>query len=110
MCVSEESIVTRWALVSAVSPFLATGAVYGKSASHLMLLTEPPVALPVAPNAFPEKVDGWLGKEVPMHTSFERVGRNDGFPDRLCLNRSKNESANFQGVELARLVFEGVTR
>jgi hypothetical protein len=78
---------------SAVILVLLSGIAYRVLASRLKLVAETPINLPVSLSEFPASVGDWLGKDVPISSTVQRVAANDDFLSRLYVNKSSNEWA-----------------
>lgn len=82
----------NWLL--AVIALLLAGAVYREQASHLKLIAETAIILPVSLSAFPVEIGDWTGRDVPIAENIQRVAGNDDFLNRLYINKSKNQWVN----------------
>jgi len=91
---------SNWLL--AVIGLLLAGAVYREQASHLKLIAETAVALPVSLSAFPVEIGEWTGRDVPVAENIRRVAGNDDFLNRLYINKSKNQWVNVYVAYSAR--------
>ena len=50
--------------------------------------------LPVPLDAYPKRIDQWVGEDVPIPSSIQQVAGNDAFVNRLYKNRASNEWVN----------------
>ena len=91
-------------LVWALALILVTlsGVGYRVLASHLKLVVETAITLPVPLSAFPTQVGNWIGKDVPIPPNIQRVAGNDDFINRLYISKSNNEWANVYVAYTAR--------
>lgn len=78
----------------AILLLISAGITYRVLASHLKLVVETPIALPIPLNAFPIRVGNWTGKDVPISESVQRVAGNDDFLNRLYVNETSGEWVN----------------
>lgn len=81
---------------------ICAGITYRVLASHLKLVVDAPIRLPVSLNAFPTEIDSWVGKDAPISEKIQRVAGNDDFLNRLYINKSNNEWANIYIAYTAR--------
>jgi hypothetical protein len=91
---------SNWLL--AVAALLLAGAVYRVAASHLRAIVENPITLPVPLNSFPLRIDGWVGKNVPITETVQRVAGTDDFLNRLYVDKANNQWANVYVAYSAR--------
>ena len=89
-----------WAL--AVTMLILSGVGYRLFASHLKLVVETPITLPVPLSSFPAEIGQWKGKDIPIPENIQRVAGNDDFLNRLYINKSNNEWANLYIAFTAR--------
>jgi len=80
--------------ILAVLLLISAGVTYRVLASHLKLLVETPVMLPVPLSAFPKQIGYWTGEDVPIPLNIQRVAGSDDFLNRLYKNRSNNQWIN----------------
>ncbi len=78
----------------AVSIVLLTGVFYRHQASSLDVLLAKKVKLPISLRAFPREVNGWIGQNVPIAQSIQRVAGNDDYINRFYRSESGNQWAN----------------
>jgi len=78
----------------AVLALLLSGAAYRVMASRLKLITGTQVKLPVALSNFPLEVGGWVGRDVPISETVQRVAGNDDFVNRLYVKEMEELWAN----------------
>ena len=91
---------SNWLL--AVAALLLAGAVYRVAASHLRAIVENPIILPVPLNSFPLRIDGWVGKNVPISETVQSVAGTDDFLNRLYVDKANNQWANVYVAYTAR--------
>lgn len=68
-CVNSEKLGNVWPLfiwILAIFLIVSSGLTYRLLASHLELLFDPPIPLPVPFNSFPIKIADWVGTEVAI--------------------------------------------
>jgi len=70
-----------------------SGAIYRLLASRLELVASR-ITLPVPLEAYPKRVELWLGEDVPIPPNVQQVAGNDAFVNRLYQNRTSNEWVN----------------
>jgi EpsI family protein len=90
-------ISTSLAWVFAVVFVLLSGIAYRVLASHLKLLIEAPITLPMPLSAFPEQIGDWAGKDLPIpNTTREYMEKNfaDDFLSRRYINATANTWAD----------------
>lgn len=80
--------------VLAVALFMFSGITYRVLASHLRLVVDTPVALPVLLGAFPKRIGPWVGRDVPIPPNIERAAGNDASLKRLYTNEEDNQRVN----------------
>lgn len=85
----------------AVLLLLSAGTAYRVVAQRLELVTSS-IRLPVPLDAFPRRVAGWVGEDVPIPTNIQEVARNDAFVNRLYRNTSGKELVNVYIAYTAR--------
>jgi hypothetical protein len=90
----------NWLL--AVAALLLAGAVYRLAASRLKAIIANPITLPVPLSEFPVRVNGWIGTDVPLSESIQRVARNDDFFNRLYTNAPNDQQVNVYVAYSAR--------
>jgi hypothetical protein len=83
-----------WVWILAVLLLVSSGITYRVLASHLKLVVDIPVELPVSLNAFPKQIGLWTGEDVPIPPNIQRAAGNDAFLNRLFINKSSNQWAN----------------
>jgi len=81
-------------LILALALLILSGVAYRISASRLKLVVETSIELPVPLTNFPMQTSGWVGKDVPIPLSTQKVAGNDDFLNRLYINKPSNEWAN----------------
>jgi len=101
-CLAKGSTPVRVVWVLAFLLLISAGVTYRLLASHLDLAVETPIALPVPLSAFPAQIGQWVGKDVLLPESVQRVAQNDDFVSRLYVNSSNNEWANLYIAYSAR--------
>ena len=89
-----------WVLATVVIVLAGVG--YRILASHLKLVVETPIALPVPLSAFPAHVGAWTGKDVPIPQNVQRAAGNDDFINRLYVNNATQEWVNVYVAYSAR--------
>ena len=95
--------ITTWLIwVLAVTMLILSGVGYRLFASHLKLVVESPIELPVPLSSFPAEIGQWMGKDVPIPENVQRIAGNDDFLNRLYINKSNNEWANLYIAFTAR--------
>lgn len=77
----------------AVLLLLSAGTAYRVVAQRLELVTSS-ITLPVSLDAFPKRIGGWVGEDVPIPLNIQEVARNDAFVNRLYRNTSGREWVN----------------
>ncbi len=80
--------------ILAVLLLVCSGATYRVLASHLKLIVDTPVELPVPLSAFPKQIGLWAGKDMPIPPNIQRAAGNDAFLNRLFINKLSNQWAN----------------
>ena len=93
-------IVISWLL--AIVLVVGFGLAYRSLASHLRIITQNPVPLPIPLDEIPLKVGHWKGKDVPIPINIQRSAGNDDFVNRLYVNESSNEWVNIYIAYTAR--------
>jgi len=88
--------------ILAATLLILSGIAYRVLASRLKLITETPIKLPVPLSAFPIKIDGWVGKDVPIPPNIQRVAGNDDFLNRSYIDQSKDQWVNVYVAYSAR--------
>ena len=73
---------------------VSSGITYRVLASHLKLVVDTPVELPVSLSAFPKKIGDWVGKDVQIPPNIVRAAKNDAFLNRFFINEVSNQWAN----------------
>jgi hypothetical protein len=96
------AIFTPWVWICAVIIIILSGIVYRVLASHLKLIVETPIELPVPLSEFPMEVTGWVGRDVPIPDNIQRVAKNDDFLNRLYINERNDQWANIYVAYSAR--------
>ena len=81
---------------------ISAGITYRLLASHLNLVVETPISLPVSLSAFPRQIGHWEGKDVRLAEDVQRIAQNDDFVSRLYINNSNREWANLYIAYSAR--------
>lgn len=71
-----------------------SGVAYRALASHLKLVVDTPVELPVPLSEFPKRIGDWTGKDVPIPANIVRAAHNDAFLNRFFVNELNNQWAN----------------
>jgi len=90
----------NWLL--AVAALLLAGAVYRVAASRLRAIVENPITLPVPLKSFPLTINGWVGKNVPITETVQRVAGTDDFLNRLYIDKANDQWANLYVAYSAR--------
>ena len=83
-----------WVWILAVLLLVCSGITYRVLASHLKLVVDTPVELPVPLSAFPKQIGPWAGEDVEIPSNIQRAAGNDAFLNRLFINKSSNQWAN----------------
>ena len=78
----------------AIVALALSGAAYRVAASRLKLVSETPIVLPVPLSSFPAEFSSWMGKDIPISNSIQRIAYNDDFLNRLYINESNNQWVN----------------
>lgn len=73
---------------------LACGLTYRVLASHLKLVNQNPILLPIPLSEIPLQIHHWQGKDVPIPVKIQLVAGNDDFINRLYIKELSNEWAN----------------
>jgi hypothetical protein len=89
-----------WLLVIVL--VVSFGFVYRSLASHLKVITQNPVLLPIPLGEIPLEIGPWKGKEVPIPINIQRSAANDDFANRLYVNESSKEWVNIYVAYTAR--------
>jgi len=86
---------TRTWFVWLLAALLLTGAgaMYRALASRLELVAGS-ITLPVPLDAYPKRIEQWLGEDVPIPLNIQQVAGNDAFVNRLYENRTSNKWVN----------------
>ncbi len=77
----------------AVLLLVSAGLAYRSLASRLDLVAGS-ITLPVSLDAYPKRIERWVGEDVPIPLSIQQVAGNDAFVNRLYKNRTSNEWVN----------------
>jgi len=80
-------------LLAAIT-LLVSGSIYRVTSLRLQTISEIPITLPVPLSEFPIRVDDWVGKDVPISASVQRVAGNDDFLNRMYVDESRNQWVN----------------
>ena len=72
---------------------MSAGAIYRTLASRLELVASS-ITLPVSLDAYPKRIEQWLGEDVPIPVNIQQVAGNDAFMNRLYKNRDSNDWVN----------------
>jgi hypothetical protein len=106
MCASKclgSNKISFWAYcLLAIVALTLSGAVYRVAASRLKLVSETPIVLPVPLRSFPVELSSWVGKDIPIPDSIQRIIYNDDFLNRLYINESNNQRVNIYIAYSAR--------
>jgi hypothetical protein len=86
----------------AITALLLAGTVYRVAASHLKLVVQSPITLPVPLKYFPLVINDWVGQDVPIPENIQRVAKNDDSLSRLYINKPNNEWVNIYIAYSAR--------
>jgi hypothetical protein len=86
------SFLLIWILAAVT--LVLSGAIYRTYATGLKLITNKAAGLPVPLRNFPFKINGWLGQDVAIPESIQRVAQNDDFLNRTYVNEVSNQRAN----------------
>ncbi|MHC4113880.1 MAG: exosortase-associated EpsI family protein [Planctomycetota bacterium] len=86
------SFLLIWILTAVT--LVLSGAIYRTYATSLKLITNKAVGLPVPLRNFPFKINAWLGQDVPIPESIQRVAQNDDFLNRTYVNEVSGQWAN----------------
>jgi hypothetical protein len=81
---------------------ITTGVTYRIVVSKLKLVLSTQIKLPVPLDMIPTKINNWIGKDVPIPTSMQRVAGNDAFLNRLYVDESTNQWVNIYIAYTAR--------
>lgn len=81
---------------------IGSGIAYRVLAVHLETFVSTPINLPVPLSEFPMQVDKWVGKDMPIRETVQRVAGNDDFFNRLYVNGATNQWANVYVAYTAR--------
>lgn len=84
-------ISTSLVWVLALLLLILSGMAYRVTASRLQLLVDSPITLSVPLSAFPAKIGGWEGQDVPIPENIQRVAGADDFLSRLYINKTTNQ-------------------
>jgi len=77
----------------AVLLLVSAGLAYRSLASRLDLVAGS-ITLPVSLDAYPKRIEQWVGEDVPIPLDIQQVAGNDAFVNRLYKNRTSNEWVN----------------
>ena len=77
------------------------GAIYRALVSRLELVASS-ITLPVPLDAYPKRLEQWVGEDVPIPPNIQQVAGNDAFVNRLYKNRTSNEWVNVYIAYTAR--------
>ena len=91
-----------WVWPLAVALLLFSGAAYWVLAGHLQIVAKSPITLPVALKEFPLGVAGWVGQEVPIPETVQKVAGNDDFLNRLYIDETTNQWVSIYVAYTAR--------
>ena len=91
-----------WALLLALVLMIMSGVAYRILASHLKIITDTPIELPVPLNAFPFEINEWMGKDVPLPQNVLNAAANDDYLNRLYINDATEHWANIYVAYTAR--------
>jgi hypothetical protein len=97
-----KNVYTNYVWISAFILVAIFGLAYRVLASHLKLIAQNPVVLPVSLSNYPLKIGHWSGKDVPIPPNIQRAAANDDFVNRLYVNETNNEWANLYIAYTAR--------
>ena len=81
---------------------MLAGAVYRVAATHLRVIVENPITLPVPLKSFPLAINGWVGRDVPISETVQNVVGTDDFLNRLYIDKAKNQWTNVYVAYSAR--------
>ncbi len=84
---------TRLVWLLAVLLLVSAGFAYRGLASRLELVASG-ITLPVSLDAYPKRIEQWVGEDVPIPLNIQQVAGNDAFVNRLYRNRTSNEWVN----------------
>ena len=73
---------------------VSSGIIYRILATHLKLIVDTPVKLPVSLTAIPKRIGPWIGKDVPIPPNIQRAAGNDASLKRLYTNEAGNYWVN----------------
>jgi hypothetical protein len=91
-----------WVWPLAFLLLVCSGIAYRVLASHLEVIVETPVSLPVPLTAFPTTVGEWTGKDTPIPRNIQLAAGNDDFINRLYINKLNKEWVNLYVAYTAR--------
>lgn len=91
-------ILLRRCWLVAVNLLLLSGVIYRITAYQLKLSVQSPIVLAVPLSSFPVRINGWLGKDVPVPEHIQRMAGNDDFLYRIFVHESTGQWA---GVYIA---------
>lgn len=81
---------------------IGSGIAYRVLAAHLETFVSVSINLPVPLSEFPMQIGGWVGKDVPIPETVQRVAGNDDFLNRLYVNSETNQWTNIYVAYTAR--------
>ena len=79
-----------------------SGVIYRVLATHLKLIVDTPVKLPVPLTAIPTRIGPWVGKDVPIPPNIQRTAGNDASLKRLYTHETTNDYVNVYIAYTAR--------
>lgn len=95
-------VISMWVWPFVAVLLLCSGVIYHSVAEHLQGIAESPITLPVPLKEFPLEVAGWVGQEVPIPETVQKVAGNDDFLNRLYINETTNQWVNIYVAYTAR--------
>lgn len=89
-----------WCL--AILLLISAGITYRIIASHLGLIVDTPVRLPIPLSDIPMRLQDWEGRDVSLPSNVQRIAKNDDFLNRLYTNKLSGQWINLYLAYTAR--------
>ena len=86
----------------AVLLLISSGLTYRILVSNLKIVISTPIELSVPLDYIPKRIKSWIGKDVPIPISMQRVAGNDAFLNRLYVDEKRNQWVNIYIAYTAR--------
>ena len=85
-----------------IAIIIAGGFLYRKAARHLGFIVKTPVKLAVPLSGVPYELGDWIGEDVLLSESIQKVAQNDDYLNRTYKNNKTNEHVNVYVAFTAR--------